>query len=81
VAYAEYAAWQRFLALGASAKNSGMYEPVIAEHAPNACCGHLLTTIGVASLYPSRPADQRDARARGPSLAFGDVTRASMFRL
>jgi len=37
-----------------------MYEPVTAENALNACCGHLLTTIGLASLYPER-ASQIDA--------------------
>ena len=31
-----------------------MYEPVTAENALNACWGHLLTTIGLASLYPER---------------------------
>ncbi len=31
-----------------------MYEPVTAENALNACCGHLLTTIGLASLHPER---------------------------
>ena len=54
VAYAEYAAQQRFLARHAPADNPGMYEPVTAESALNACCGHLLTTIGLASLYPER---------------------------
>ena len=54
LAYAEYAARQRFLALHAPADNPGMYEPVTAENALNACCGHLLTTIGLASLYPQR---------------------------
>jgi hypothetical protein len=54
VAYAEYAAQQRFLAMHAPADNPGMYESVTAENALNACCGHLLTTIGLASLYPER---------------------------
>ena len=54
LAYAEYAARQRFLALQAPADNPGMYEPVTAENALNACCGHLLTIIGLASLYPER---------------------------
>jgi hypothetical protein len=52
VAYAEYAAQQRFLAVHAPVDNPAMYEPVTAENALNACCGHLLTTIGLASLYP-----------------------------
>ena len=54
VAYAEYAARQRFFAMHAPAENPGMYEAVTAENALNACCGHLLTTIGLASLYPER---------------------------
>ena len=45
---------QRFLALHAPADNPGMYEPVTAENALNTCCGHLLTTIGLASLYPEQ---------------------------
>ena len=47
LAYAEYAARQRFLALHVPADNLGMYEPVTAENALNACCGHLLTAIGL----------------------------------
>ena len=31
-----------------------MYEPVTAENTLNACCGHLLTTIGRTRLYPER---------------------------
>ena len=54
VAYAEYAARQRFFAMHAPAENPGMYEAVTAENALNACCGHLLTTIGLASLFPER---------------------------
>jgi len=54
VAYAEYAARQRFFAMYAPAENPGMCEAVTAENALNACCGHLLTTIGLASLYPER---------------------------
>ena len=38
----------------ARADNRGMCEPVTVENALNACCGHLLTTIGLASLYPER---------------------------
>jgi len=36
---------------------SGLYEPVNLETALNDCCGHLLTTLGLAALYPqhSRP--------------------------
>ena len=32
----------------------GIYEPVTADNALNACWGHLLTTIGLASLYRER---------------------------
>lgn len=51
-AYAEYAAKQYYYALHAPVDNPGMYEPVTAESALNACCGHLLTTIGLSALYP-----------------------------
>ena len=51
-AYAEYAAKQHYYALHAPAGTPGMYEPVTAENALNACCGHLLTTIGLSALYP-----------------------------
>jgi hypothetical protein len=54
VSYAEYAAQQQALAMQAPPDNPGMYEPVTAENALNACCGHLLTTIGLASFYPER---------------------------
>lgn len=54
VAYAEYAASQQFFAMHAPPDNPDMYEPVTAEAALNACCGHLLTSIGLASLYPER---------------------------
>ena len=45
-------------------ENPAMYEPVTAENAVNACCGHLLTTIGLASLYPR--AGQPDRRVSTP---------------
>lgn len=51
-AYAEYAANQHYYALHAPVDNPGMYEPVTAENALNASCGHMLTTIGLAALYP-----------------------------
>lgn len=51
-AYAEYAAKQHYYALHAPADNPSMYEPVTAESALNASCGHLLTTIGLSALYP-----------------------------
>jgi hypothetical protein len=60
VAYAEYAARQQFFAMHAPAEDPGMYEPVTAENALNACCGHLLTTIGLSALYPEG-ASQVDA--------------------
>jgi hypothetical protein len=73
VAYAEYAAQQRFLALHAPAGNPGMYEPVTAENALNACCGHLLTTIGLASLYPER-ASQINAMPALPGRPWRSIT-------
>ena len=45
-------------------ENPAMYEPVTAENAVNAWCGHLLTTIGLASLYPR--AGQPDRRVSAP---------------
>ena len=51
-AYTEYASRQQYFARSAPADNPGMYEPVTAEAALNACCGHLLTTIGLSALYP-----------------------------
>ncbi len=80
MAYAEYAA-QQLPRLQAPADNPGMYEPVTAENALNACCGHLLTTIGLARLYPE-PTSQINSipASMGPSMALGDVMRAAMFR-
>lgn len=43
----------RFLAWR-PAEDPGMCEQVTAEIGLNAYCGHLLTTIGPASLYPER---------------------------
>lgn len=34
-----------------------LYKEVTAEQAPNDCCGHLLTTLGLNSLYPKRAAE------------------------
>ena len=70
VNYAEYAARQRFLA---PTDNPGMYEPVTAENALNACCGHLLTTIGLASLYPER-ASQINAAPAPPGHPWRSIT-------
>jgi hypothetical protein len=51
-AYTEYASRQQYFARSAPADNLGMYEPVTTETSLNACCGHLLTTIGLSALYP-----------------------------
>lgn len=56
VAYAEYAVRWQMLAAAAPAQEPCMYEPVTAEIALNSACGHLLTTIGMAVLYPERAA-------------------------
>lgn len=52
ITYAEYAAEQPQLAATAPAGHRDMYEPVTAEQALINCCGHLLTTIGMAVLHP-----------------------------
>ena len=58
-----------------------MYEPVTAENALIACCGHLLTTIGLARLYPEQASQINSIPTSvGPSTALGDVMRAAMFR-
>ena len=54
VTYAEYAVQQPMLAAHVLATASGMYEPVTAETALINSCGHLLTTLGLAALYPER---------------------------
>lgn len=56
VAYAEYAVQWKMLAAAAPAQNRDIYEPVTAEIALNSACGHLLTAIGMAALYPQRAA-------------------------
>ena len=45
----------RFLAWR-PAEDPGMCEPVTAKIAPNAYCGHLLITIGLAASTPNWPA-------------------------
>jgi len=56
MAYAEYAIQRPILVAAAPAQNPDMYEPVSAEIALNSCCGHLLTSIGLAAMYPERAA-------------------------
>jgi hypothetical protein len=51
-AYAEYAAKQSSYALHAPLDKPGMYERVTAEYTLNMSCLHLLTTIGLDTLYP-----------------------------
>jgi len=46
---------------------------VTAENALNACCGHLLTTIGLASLYPER-ASQINAMPAPPGRPWRSIT-------
>lgn len=69
VGYADYAIHRGVYAAAAPADHPDMYEPVTAESALNSCCGHLLTTLGLNSLYP-------DAAARllaqpAPRIEFG----------
>ena len=51
-----------------------MCEPVTAEIGLNACCGHLLTTIGLASLCPERASQTNAMPASGavPGARLGD---------
>ncbi|MET7817220.1 hypothetical protein [Micromonospora zamorensis] len=56
VTHAEYAANQPQLAAAAPITHPDMYEPVTAEDALANCCGHLLTTIGLATLRPDSAA-------------------------
>jgi hypothetical protein len=53
------------------ADNPGTFEPVTAESALNACCGHLLTTSGLASLYRER-ASQINAMPVPPVRPYAD---------
>lgn len=68
VAYAEYATQQPALAAAAYGPNHNMYEPVTAEDALNNCCGHLLTSIGLAALDPEQAS--RLAKAPAPKITF-----------
>ena len=68
VAYAEYATQQPALAAQMSGANRSMYEPVTAEDALTNCCGHLLTSIGLAALDPERAS--RIAEAPAPTITF-----------
>jgi hypothetical protein len=52
VSYAEYAAQQAAFAAAAPAERPDMYEPVTAQEALTRVCGHLLTTLGLATLNP-----------------------------
>lgn len=53
--YADYARRQPLFAATVGQPAAQMYEPADLETALNECCGHLLTTIGLAALYPHRP--------------------------
>jgi hypothetical protein len=68
VTYAEYATTQPMLAAHAPVADRDMYEPVTAEDALTNCCGHLLTTIGLAILYPDNAA--RVAAMPAPKITF-----------
>jgi hypothetical protein len=68
LSYAEYATHQRELAASAPPDHHDMYEPVTAELALNACCGHLLTSIGLAHLHPARAAQPQHSPA--PKITF-----------
>jgi hypothetical protein len=76
VACAEYAARQRYFAM--HAENPGMYEAATAENVLNACCGHLLTTIGLASRYPERASQINAMPALWAAPGLGNVMRAAM---
>ena len=45
----------------------------------DACCGHLLTTIGLAGLYPEWASQINAIPAPGPSLALDHVMDTSVF--
>jgi hypothetical protein len=52
VTFAEYAARHSQLAASTPPGTPDMYEPVTAEIALNSACGNLLTTLGMAAMYP-----------------------------
>jgi hypothetical protein len=54
--YADYARRQPLFAASVPQPAAGMYESADLETALNQCCSHLLTTIGLAALYPSTQA-------------------------
>lgn len=69
VGYAEYAMQRGRFAAMAPVDHPDMYEPVTAEIALNSCCGHLLTTLGLNSLYPEAAA--RILAQPAPRIDFG----------
>ena len=71
--YAEYAAKQNSYALHAPPDKPGMYEPVTAENTLNMSCLHLLTTIGLSTLYPEG-ASRVDSMPEPSGLPWGSVT-------
>ena len=78
VTYAEYAVQQPTLAAHAPTANIDMYEPVTAEEALNNCCGHLLTTLGLAALHPEQTA--RITAFPAPRIAFTTTNAAQQAR-
>lgn len=69
VMYAQYALSQARYAASAPAASPDVYEPVTAERALNDCCGDLLTSLGMANLYPQRAAEI--ATEPAPRIVFG----------
>jgi hypothetical protein len=79
-AYAEYIARQPSLAAHTPPNIPQLYAPITAEDTLSNCCGHLLSAIGLESLYPAQAQRIRRSRAglpRPTPAAFG-LTEANV---
>lgn len=68
VGYADYAMSQPLFAAATPSGSALRYEPADLQTAANQCCAHLLTMIGLQSMYPQRAA--RIKRVPAPRIAF-----------
>jgi hypothetical protein len=66
--YAQHVRDQPSLAAQEPADHPGLYEPVTPENALNQSCDHLLTALGLGTIYPERTADF--ARFPTPQISF-----------
>jgi hypothetical protein len=81
-AYAEYIARQPSLAAETPVSIPQLYAPITAEDTLSNCCGHLLSAIGLESMYPAEAERMRRAHAglpRPTPAAFG-LTEADIRR-